>query len=77
MTYQNDVFKAAQIVAALSKDGRFRPKQIKSYLIAEGIGCDPKTIQNELQRGCINGSKDWAKMYSRYERTSWGVYRLV
>ena len=76
MAYNDDVFEAVKNVAAKNNGGRFRPKQIKSYLIANGFGCDPKTIQNELQRGCINGPKDWSKMYARYERIKWGVYKL-
>ena len=45
-------------------------------MIARGTSYDPKTIQDELQRGCTNGSEGWGTMYPYYERIKWGVYKL-
>ena len=71
-----EVFEAAQSLVARSKDGSFRPKEVKALMIARGTSYDPKTIQDELQRGCTNGSEGWGTMYPYYERIKWGVYKL-
>jgi len=77
MTCHREVLEAAKSLAARSEDGSFRPKEVKALLIARGTEYDLKTIQDELQRGCINGPEGWATMHAYYERIKRGVYKLA
>ncbi|WP_250987734.1 hypothetical protein [Methanoculleus oceani] len=76
MTIHGDVFEAAKYLAARSVDGSFRPKEVKSLLVATGKEHNRRSVQGEIQRGCTNGSKCWGTVYARYERIKRGVYKL-
>lgn len=77
MTIHADVLNAAKVLAVRTANGLFKPKEIVDCLISEGKLHNPRSIQAELQRGCVNGSENWVTMYPYYVRVKKGVYKLA
>ena len=72
-----DVLNAARVLAARTVNGLFKPIEIGDYLISKGIVHNRRSIQGELQRGCVNGGKNWVTMYPYYIRVEKAVYKLA